>query len=886
MSAPANLRVEHLDEPLGLTVPRPRLSWRLPPGTKRQLAYQLRAGEWDFGPVDSDQSLLVPYGGPELRSGQRVEWTVKVWTDAGESDWAEPSWWEMGLLNPDDWTVSWIEPSDAAEAGTQSPHPAWVLRGIATYDRPVERARLYVTAHGIYEFFINGHRIGDAELTPGFTSYKKILQVQTFDVTNLLTPGANVLAAILTGGWIKWAKLYGQTALGLLAQLHVHGVDGSVTRVGTGQDWTASSGAIERVDLQQGQVVDFRKDQPAWNLQGADADVEGWKPVTVRDVALSRLTSSPAPPVRRVQELRPVTISRQPGGRQVVDLGQNINGWIRLTNLGPEGTTLALTHGETLDSHGDVTTVNVWEAGSDDGRSFQLDRVTSAGRPGEVFEPRHTTHGFRYVRIEGHPEELSPDDVTGVVVHTDMRRTGWFECSDERINKLHEAVVWTFRGNACDIPTDCPTRERAGWTGDWQTFIPTAAFLYDVAGFSSKWLNDLAADQCPDGLVRHCAPEFTPLGIQIALNMPPGCAGFADAAVIVPWEMYKAYGDRDLLEKQWRSMTAWVDYAAGIAREGRHPHRNAERPIPQPHEQFLWDTGFHWGEWNEPEMPYLDTDVVHAFLTQLSTTDHGNIATAYLHHSSDLLARMADVLGRDHELIHYRNLADATRAAWQIEFLSSDGTVKPNTQASYVRALAFNLPPDDLRQQMIQHLVDLIRNADTHLGTGFLSTPYLLPTLADGGYIDLAYELLFQETAPSWLTMIDRGATTIWEHWNGVDDSGVARESLNHFSKGAVVSFLHRYTAGIQPLKPGYRRFRVAPTPGGGLTFTRAVHDTPYGEIEASWRIESGVFRLAVRVPAGTTAEVVLPDGRTEDATPGASTYECPNLGTPKLHVH
>lgn len=936
MDAPAGLRVEHRLDALGLTEPRPRLSWRLPAGCARQLAYRVRTSTrdfgmaasdrlprdfgmaasdqpprdsgtvdsdrllWDSGKVDSDQSVLVRYDGPALRSGQRVQWTVKVWTDRGESDWAAPSWWEMGLLCPDDWTADWIAPPAAPPVQAWQPYPVWLLRGRVTLPGPAGQARLYVTAQGIYEFFINGIRVGDHELTPGFTSYSSRLQVQAFDVTELLRPGDNTLGAALSGGWVtwrRWTRIHEGLTVGLLAQLDTRGADGTPHRAGTDGDWTAAVGEIKAADLQQGQITDFRAARAGWCGGGDEADgwsaraggrgaADGWSPVTVFAADRTRLACSPAPPVRRVQQVRPVRVTSPRTDVQVVDLGQNINGWVRLASLGPAGTTTTLTYGEALDAAGDVTTANVapgehdpataelgWDFAAEAKAAFQVDQVTSAGIPGQVFEPRHATHGFRYVRVAGRTQPLRPDSVTGVVVHTDLERTGWFECSDERINRLHEAVVWSMRGNVCDIPTDCPTRERAGWTGDWQVFAGTAAFLYDVAGFSAKWLRDLAAEQQPDGTVGHCAPESTGARIQAALGMPPGCAGFGDAAVIVPWEMYKAYGDRDLLAGQWPSMAAWVEHAARAAAAGRHARRVAERPLAAAHERFLWDTGFHWGEWNEPGA-FVSID-------SLAAADHGAIATAYLHHSAWLLARIAGILGRD-DAGRYASLAEATRSAWRAEFLSPDGAITPGTQASYVRALAFGLAPRRLRPRLAGRLAGLIRQAGTHLGTGFLATGLLLGVLAETGHLDLAYDLLLQDSEPSWLAMIDRGATTIWEHWTGLDGRGLPAAppgvgSLNHYSKGAVASFLHRHIAGIRLLGdgPGYRKFLIAPQPGGGLTWARAVHDCPYGRIESSWRVEGGDFRLDVEVPPGTVADVWLPDGRVVPASPGGHVYEC-----------
>jgi alpha-L-rhamnosidase len=554
----------------------------------------------------------------------------------------------------------------------------------------------------------------------------------------------------------------------------------------------------------------------------------------------------------------------------VVDLGQNINGWLRLTDLGPAGTTITLTHGERLTADGDVTQRNLQPdfpflphplpAG-------QVDSVVSAGVPGEVFEPRRTTHGFQYVRVEGHPGELTVDDVRGVVVHTDMRRTGWFSCSDERIDRFHDAAVWSFRDNACDIPTDCPHRERAGWTGDWQLYVPTAAFLYDVAGLSTKWLRDVAVDQWADGTVSNISPVAKSEGQGSPVAQLNGSAGWGDAAVIVPWELYRAYGDVQVLDELWPTMVRWLDRAERMAREQRHPARAARRPQPASHERYLWDTGFHWGEWLVPgeEMEEFDSFVA---------ADEGDVATAYFAHSAGLMARIAALLGKADEALRYADLAAEVRAAWQAEYVDDNGRLTPDTQANHVRALAFELVPAELRPVVAERLVELIRKADTHLGTGFLATPYLLPVLADTGHLDVAYDLLFQDTEPGWLVMIDRGATTVWEQWHGVDADGVAHESLNHSSKGAVISFLHRYTAGIQLVEPAYRRFRVAPRPGGGLTSAEAAHESPYGRIESSWRIEDGVLRLRVVVPAGTEAEIVLPSGSTSTAGPGTHTFE------------
>ena len=852
MHAPTHLRVEHLETPLlGLGDRRPRLSWRLPPGATKQEAYALEIDGRMLDRIESEDCVLVPWPGETLTSRQRVVWRVKVWVDGTGSEWSFPAWFETGLLDPTDWTAGWIEPVEAART-------AHVLRHTFRLDAAPTEARLYATAHGIYETFLNGRRVGDVELAPGYTSYPTTLHVQVYDVAALLVAGDNTWEVVLSDGWWRGRTGFFQgtdgfgSTLGFLGQLHADDVV-----ITTGPEWESATGPLLSADLMAGQIEDHRK--------GTD----DWQDVSVVEYDLAPLAYSPAPPTRRVEELRPVAVTRPAPDRQVVDLGQNINGWLRLTDLGPEGTELTIVHGEVLKRSGDVTRDHLKPDWFGDMEVGMIDRVVAAGTPGEVFEPRQTTHGFQFARIEGHPHRLTPDDVTGIVVHSDLRRTGWFRCSDERLNRLHDITEWSFRDNACEIPTDCPQRERAGWTGDWQLFIPTGAFLYDVAGFSLKWLRDVAAEQLPDGRIINYSPDplrqhSTESGRWLGVQ---GSSGWGDAIVMVPWEMWRAYGDRDVLVDMWPHMVSWVEFAATAARLHRHKSRQETRPEAAPHEQFVWDGTYHWGEWIEPGAEADDH----------LERDQGSVGTAFLFHSAALGARIGRMLGHNTDAARLEELAANVLAAWRTEFIEPDGALTPDTQANHVRALAFGLVPDELRAQTAGRLVGLIREADTHLGTGFLATPYLLPMLADTGHLSVAYELLLQDTPPSWLAMVERGATTVWESWEGIDDNGWARESLNHYSKGAVISFLHNYVAGISLLDghPAYRRFRVEPRPGGGLTWAEAVHDSPYGRIESAWRRDGMTLRLTVTAPPGTVAEVVLPDGSVREQGPGTATYTC-----------
>jgi alpha-L-rhamnosidase len=760
-----------------------------------------------------------------------------------------------------DWTAFWISPTgDPGPAGTR---PAYRLRGDLDVPATVVRAQLRATAHGIYELEVDGVRVGTDELTPGFTEYAHRTQVQTYDVTHLLGAGPHVLDALLADGWyrgqvgiLRASDQWG-TETAFLAELHLEHEDGTTSVVGTDATWRWARSHILAADLIEGQREDRR-------LVGVEPD---WQPVAVSERGYDALVTSPAPPVRAVEEIRPVSVTMLRPGVHVVDLGQNINGRVRLTTLGPADTEISLTHGEALDADGDVTMEHLRPAMPflpEPLSAGQVDSVISAGRDGDFFEPRFTTHGFRYVRIEGHPGPLRPGDVTGIVVHTYLERRGSFSCDVERLNRLHDAAVWSFRGNACDIPTDCPTRERAGWTGDWQLYVPTATYLYDVQGFSTKWLRDVAAGQWDDGTITGMAPmpvaEMTGF-----LRTTNGSAGWGDAAVLVPWELYQEYGDVAVLEELWPTMVRWLDRAERVASQDRHPDRVAAHAVPLPHEQYLWDTGFHWGEWLEPGGEPAD-------FPSFIAADKSDVATAFYAWSTRHAAAIARLIGKDAEAERYAGLSDRIVDAWRIEFIADDGHITPHTQANLVRALRFGLVPDDLRQQTVDALADLVRKADTHLGTGFLATPDLLPVLADHGHLDLAYELLLQDTQPSWLAMIDRGATTVWERWEGVDDDGVPHESLNHYSKGAVISFLHRYVAGLQRTEPTWRRFRVAPRPGGGVTRASAEHLTPHGTAAVAWQ-QGSTFALTVTVPPGCTADVVLPSGAVTEVVAGIHTF-------------
>src|SRR6478609_1169850 len=845
------VRVEHLDTAFGLGTPRPRLSWQLPPGTTGQDAYELALDDGtSTGRVESSDNVLVPWPGADLASGERRRVRVRVWADGADLGWSDWTDVEAGLLDAADWSAAWVRP-DEVEVPQAGHRPAYRLRGAVTINRPVVRARLHVAAHGLHETTLDGARLSDEELAPGYTEYDVHSHVRVHDVTDRLTTGSHTSEALLADGWYRGkvgapraSEQWGDRTA-YLAQLVVEHGDGSVSVHGTGPDWEWAASHVLAADLIDGQVEDRRL-----------VDAGRWRPVVVDDRGYAALTYSPAPLVRPVEELTPVSVTAVRPSVQVVDLGQNINGHVRLGVLGPEGTELTLTHGEALGPDGDVTMDHLVPALPflPELTAGQVDHVVSAGVPGDVFEPRFTSHGFRYVRIEGDLAPVSAGDVTGVVVHTDLVERGGFACSDPRLDKLHLSAVCSFRGNACDVPTDCPTRERAGWTGDWQLYIPTATYLYDVAGFSLKWLRDAVATQWEDGTLNNMAPmpKAERTGFLEKMN---GSAGWGDAIVLVPWEMYGEYGDVDVLAESWPAMVRWLDRMERMAAHDRHPDRVAAHSEPRPHDRYLWDTGFHWGEWLEPGGH--PGDDFPAFVAK----DKAEVATAFFAWSTRHAAAIARVLDDKVAADRYDELSRSVVEAWRAEFIDTSGRITPHTQANLVRALRFDLVPDSLRQRTADDLATLVRAAGVHVGTGFLATPDLLPMLADHGHVDLAYELLMQDSAPSWLAMVERGATTVWELWDGIDADGVPHESLSHYSKGAVVSFLHRYTCGLQRTSPTWRTFRVAPQPGGGVTWARTHHDSPHGRISVAWSSSGVGFALEVTVPPGCTATVVLPSG-------------------------
>ncbi|MGE0100860.1 MAG: family 78 glycoside hydrolase catalytic domain [Blastocatellales bacterium] len=844
------LRTEYAVNPLGIDVRKPRLSWKIVSNRRGviQAAYRIRAAGsesdltagrnliWDSGRVTSGDSINLIYGGPDLKSGQRVWWQAQIWDESGNaSGWSAPAWWETGKLS--DWKASWIEP-DLPEDPKKS-NPAPMLRRQFRLSGEVKSARAYVTAHGLYEMHLNGRRVGKDLFTPGWTSYNKRLQYQTYDVTDMLRRGDNAVGVMLGDGWYRGnlgfsdqRNTYG-SKLALLLQIDVTYADGRSETIGSDSQWKASTGPIIESDIYNGEVYDARLEKEGWTT-AAYSD-SGWSGVKTADIPKDKLIAPAGPPVRAIEEIKAVKILKTPAGLTVVDFGQNMVGWVRMKVRGVAGTKVTLRHAEVLDKAGEFYTANLRAA-------KQTNRYTLKGGGEEVWEPRFTFQGFRYVAVEGYPGELTLDALTGVVIHSDIDPAGEFAASQPLINQLQHNIVWGQKGNFLDVPTDCPQRdERLGWTGDAQVFARTAIFNMDVAGFFTKWLGDVAADQLPSGSVPFVIPD-----VLSKPNAPAaGSAAWADAAVIIPWTMYLTYGDKRILERQYESMAKWVEYMR--VRAG---------------DDYIWDGDNHFGDWL-------------AFATTRSdypgaTTGKDLIATAFFAHSTDLLHRIAEILGRKGDSAKYLDQFDRIKAAFNREFVTQTARVGENTQTAYVLALEFDLLPDAMRVTAAKRLAQEVRERK-HLTTGFVGTPYLCHVLGRYGYLDEAYMLLKREQYPSWLYPVKQGATTIWERWDGQKPDGsfqdVGMNSFNHYAYGAIGDWMYRVMAGIEidPSEPGYRHILIQPRLGGGFTSASASHESPYGRVASAWEMKDGNFTLTVEVPANTRATVRLPKAKLDE---------------------
>ncbi|MBC8102332.1 MAG: family 78 glycoside hydrolase catalytic domain [Cytophagales bacterium] len=864
-----HLRCEYRENPLGIDIAVPRLSWRIGSGVRGtvQAAYQIlvaasrealstdKADLWDSGRVSSDQTALVEYAGAPLGSEQAACWKVRAWSENGQiSPWSAVSEWETGLLLRADWDgASWIGGDLTGGPRTSIPAPFLRREFVLPQGKRIASARLYATARGLYELRLNGAVVGDDVFTPGWTEYRKRVVYQTYDVTRLLRAGEdNALGAMLGDGWYcgyvggGGRQLYGDRPA-LLARLVVRFDDGTQEVILTDDRWRVAYGPLLEADLLSGESWDARREMPGWDTPNFAEGADWRKGTTVPDDSSVMRVARRGPAVKRTEEVSPIAdpaaLPRWPAPDYIFDLGQNLVGRVRLRVKGAAGTTVRLRFAEVLEGGPASATGSLYTANLRGARC--TDFYTLRGDPdGEVYEPHFTFHGFRYVEMStfppSHPttqayqkpEPPLRDTITGVVLHSEIPQTGGFECSDPLLNQLQKNIDWGLRGNFLEVPTDCPQRdERLGWTGDAQVFIRTAAFNRDVAAFFTKWQDDIADAQSDRGAIPSVVPNSD------AAAGSDGGPAWSDAVILCPWTLYRCYGDTRILAEHYDSLVRFLDYLATRSRDFIRSYEGMD--------------GFRgFGDW----------------LSINADTPQDLIGTAFYAHDAHLMSKIATVLGKAEDAAKYAALFETVREAFVKQFVQEDGTVGSGTQTAQVLALHFDLLPVALRPAAADRLVADIEARGKRLSTGFVGSPYLNAVLSRFGKWETAFALLHQTEWPSWLYAVTQGATTIWERWDGwTHDKGfqdAGMNSFNHYAYGAIGAWLYETVAGIEldPEIPGYKRFVIHPhAAGSGLTHCRAWLDSPHGRIVSAWRLEKGIFTLDTTIPPNTRATIFVP---------------------------
>jgi len=850
---PFNLKVtcEYQENPIGIDIRTPRISWKIEAGERNimQSAYQIVVATngnftnlvWDSGKVLSDQSIHVEYAGATVKPWTRYYYKVQVWDSKGRWAWSPVQYWETGFIG-EKWIAEWI----ASEEEHLETRACPLLRTVFEVREKVKIARIYATALGLYELELNGVRVGDALLTPGWTAYNKRLQYQTYDVTPLLCTGKNAVGASLGNGWYKGYlgfegknHIYGDT-LALLCQIHITYEDGNTEIIMTNGNWQTAEGPVLMSELYHGETYDARLEKKGWSR--ADYDAVNWEKVRVLEHSKEILIAQEGVPVKAIEEIKPVEIIHTPKGETVLDFGQNMVGWVKFTVKAEAGKKVTLRHAEVLDKDGNFYTDNLRVA-------KQTISYTTKGEGREEYQPHFTFQGFRYVQVIDYPGEVKLENFTGIVIHSAMKKTGTFSCSDELVNQLQSNIVWGQKGNFLEVPTDCPQRdERLGWTGDAMAFARTACFNMDTALFFKKWLGDLQVEQMENGGV----PVVIPNVLNAPFNTTVSCA-WSDVAVIAPWTLYLCYGDIQILKDQYESMKAYIEYIRGQAENG-----------------VLWNSGFHFGDWLALDAPNGGFK---------GATPNDLVATAFYAYSTDILAKTAAVIGNHEEAQEYRKLHADIVQAYRQEFFTPNGRLAAPTQTAHILSLMFDLVEEKNRKRTIDTLVDYLDKNSWHLKTGFLGTPYLCHVLSRNGRADVGYKLLLATDYPSWLYQVTKGATTIWEHWDGIKEDSSFKSpemnSFNHYAYGAIGDWMYREAAGLDmdENNPGYKHSVIKPSLCKTLNWAEAQLDSPYGMIKSKWQIgENGKVTINITIPPNTTALVTLPyakkDGVTESGQP------------------
>ena len=863
-----DIKIAHLREPIGIDIPAPVFSYTLAGDSHFQTAYRLVCAydaiftnvAFDTGKVLSPAMHGIRYQGASLKSRDRIYVRGKAWDENGtESEWSDPACFEMGLLEPSDWVAKWIAGDYTPKKNTRYPVDCFKKEFAAK--KEVKSARLYITACGLYEATLNGRRVGQFCLAPGCTDYRHRLQYQTYDVTGLLEK-QNVLEIQLADGWYRGSvgnfgqtNVYGRQTK-LLCQLEVCYADGSSETIVSDETFRWSSdGPIRFADLKDGEVVDARM-APTYTAK-ARLVTEKLVPTASNNVEVRR------------KERFTATLFTTPAGRQVLDFGQNIAGFVAFTIKGKKGQELRLRFSEILDENGELTQKNfqVMKPVKEWGivTAIQLtmgksDKIRGAKSPtprqeieftcsgGEDrYEMRFSVFGFRYADVET-DVDFDPASFTAIAIYSDLEQTGDFTCSNAKVNRLVENIRWSMKGNFLDIPTDCPTRERNGWTGDAQVFFNTAAWFMNVAPFFRKWLLDIRDDQLPNGKF---PAEVPYVGMDILYNNTGGSVGWSDAAVLLPYRHWKRYGDETILRDFYGMMHRYAQFM--IKNSGL---KNKKEAKANPYNRYTYEKGVHLGEWLEPE------EFAEGIAPGVQVS-HTEECTAYLQYTMTLMAEIAHVLGKADDEALFAEYADGARKAYNWLFLQY-GPPDTDRQAKLVRPLALGLANDEVKKALQERLVKAVENYRYRVGTGFLSTPFILPALTEAGRLDVAYRMLENEQAPGWLAEVKAGATTVWEDWAG-------KASRNHYSPGAVCEWLFDTVAGIRV--DGENHFTIAPFPGGTLTFAKAFYDSVYGKVTSEWQRKDGRIFFEVSIPCNTSADIILLNGEKYNVTCGRYEY-------------
>lgn len=841
------LQTEHLKMPMGMDHRLPQFSWNCEGGA-RQSAYRIEVRDrdgrllWDSGKM-SGREMRTRYGGAPLRSRTRAGWRVMLWDENGvPGPWSEDALFELGLLSAEDWQAKWIDPEPPHDPAKRQ-RASYLKKTFSVSE--TKNGRLYITAHGIYDAYINGKRVDGYILAPGSSQVPRRLQVQTYDISELLRPGENELVVTLGDGWYRGSVAYDMdvntfgTDIALLAQVETAGVPVAVTD----ERWQASQeGPLGLNDHMMGEVYDARR-----------SPIRNWHGVTVREWGLENLIGTNTVPVT-AHERFSAKVLRTPAGETVLDFGQVIAGYVELELNASTGQKLILTHGETLDEQGNFTTKNF----QNPRKPHCLQRVEYTCREGvNRYRPTKCYFGFRYVKVEG-DVPIDGGEFTAAAVYSDMEQTGWFFCGNEDVNQLFRNALWSMKGNFVDVPTDCPTREKSGYSGDCQAFCHTALYLMDCWPVLDRWIAEQAATQFEDGCVRQIAPENRPRGLW------DGGAGWCDSMEIVPWRTARRYGDNSILEKNYDAIKRWMRFCLNRARKTRLRHRL----LPGPVRDYLVDAGIHWGEWLEP-----GTNAVNQmfYMANIFLNGAPEVATAYLRYGCAIVGDIAKRLGKTEDAAFFTEASERAKAAYRHQYIRNGAVKAPRRQCLTVRPLALDLFEEGEKAPAAAELAEQIRRNGTRLNTGFLTTHELCRVLTDNGQAETAYDLLLQTRRPSWLYAVRKGATTIWESWDGMDEDGKVCSSFNHYAYGAVVGWLFDRVCGIE-VEDG--EITIRPCPDRRLIHAEAAYRSPVGMIRSAWRYEDEKLLFFISVPSNTEAVIRLPGEQPERITAGEYTFE------------